>query len=62
MTSELAFRHAMIKIAVGRHPYSLTIKNGIRLSKVLAARKLSAEKRFCNCCRKILIGMPIDLL
>jgi len=47
----------------GRHPYSFTIKGGIRLNKVLADRHLSAEKRFCNCFSSISIkGIQIDLL
>ena len=40
---------------------SLTIKDGIRLSKILTGQQLSTEKWFCNC--KISIkGIPIDLL
>ena len=42
--------------------FGLTIKDGIRLSKVLAGWQLSAEKWFCNCCSNISIkGMPICL-
>jgi len=48
---------------LGFCPSTLTIKHGIRLSKALTGRQLSAEKRSCNCCSKTSIkGMSIDPL
>ena len=63
-TSELAGRHAIIQIALGEPSISsLTIKDAIRLSKILTGQQLSVEKRFSNCWSKVSIkGMPIDLL
>ena len=54
MTSELADPHAMIQIILGAYPQFKDGKDSIRLSKALTGQQLFVEKRFCNCCNKIL--------